>query len=303
MKRVMVTGATGFIGFHCLKLLFEKGYEVHAISPDGVIPEAMDSIIWHKCDLLNSEAVSEMCERICATHLMHLAWFVNIDSEENLRWVLASMHLVRAFKLNGGNRITFAGTCFEYDANSGVLREDCTPVSPHTVYGASKHTLHELVKSFSESEDLSFAWARIFYLYGPRENPRRLVASIINDLLTGKNAACSEGRQVRDYLHVYDVASALVAILDSEVTGALNIGSGVPISVRELATTTADLMSSEQQVDFGAIPSSSKEPLVIVANTEKLINQTGWKPRFGLIDGLEHTIEWWRNMKSMEEKN
>lgn len=301
-KRIIITGASGFIGHPCVQQLIHLGYEVHAVS--GKQRESTNNVIWHQVDILNAQAVSDLCDQVCASHLLHLAWYVEPGyktSIENIHWITASMHLLKAFHNNGGQRAVFAGTCFEYDLNGGVLFEDRTPKGPHTVYGASKHTLQELVRNYAETSDLSVAWTRVFYLYGPRENPQRLLSSVVNALLKGERAACSEGRQVLDFLHVDDVASALVAVLQSSARGAVNIGSGIPVSVRELVYTTASLLSALDRVDFGARPMPANEPLVIVANTDRLNNEIGWSPTFSLETGLANTIEWWRETLPNDE--
>lgn len=301
MNRVLVTGAAGFIGFPCLQILCEQGFEVHTVS-STTMPAQDERIFSHVCNLLDASAVEILCEKVKATHLLHLAWQVDLNSEDNIRWIQASMNLIKVFHKYGGSRITVAGTCFEYDFSSVPLYEMQSPKGPHTVYGASKHTLHELVRSYARLTNLSYAWARVFYLYGPRENPRRLVASIANALLNNQRAACTDGRQIRDYLHVQDAANALVNILNSDINGAINVASGVPVSVREVAYTTADLLSASQYLDFGAKKITEQEPLVIVANIDKLRNAFDWKPNYDLATGLSDTIEWWRKkLKDQEE--
>ena len=295
MKRVLVTGAKGFIGSPCLNYLSECDYEIHAVTSSSA-PNIESNITWHQCDLLNEQAILALCEKVKATHLLHLAWNVAPGfktSIDNIDWVKASMVLLQAFYHQGGRRVALAGTCFEYDLRGGVLTESLSPLGAHTVYGAAKHTLHELVRSFCEKNDLSYVWPRVFYLYGPNEFAGRLVASVINSILSGESAMCSEGRQVLDFSHVFDVASAIVTLLDSEVEGGINIGSGVPTSVRELVLTTAEILGDRLAVNLGAIPTAKNEPPVIVANIEKL-SQTGWKAEFDLEAGLLNTCEWWR---------
>jgi len=302
MNRVLVTGGTGFLGYPCLQQLYERGYEVHAVA-NGGLPESVTNITGHTCDLLDTNAVANLCNDVKASHLLHLAWHVDLNSEENIRWIIASMDLLKAFHKNGGYRATFAGTCFEYDLNTVPLNEDRTPKGPHTVYGASKHTLQEMVRSYAAMTDLSYSWARVFYLYGPRENPRRLVAAIITALLNNKRAACTDGRQIRDYLHVQDAANALVTILDNDIRGAVNVGSGIPISVRELIYTTADLLSAKDSIDYGAKILPANEPLVIVADTDKLKNLLDWQPTFDLVSGISDTIEWWQRSLAKQEES
>ena len=157
------------------------------------------------------------------THLLHLAWYVVpgklITAPENFAWVAASFDLVRRFAEPGGQRVAVCGSGYEYDWRYGYCSEELTPCVPDTVYGACKQALHEMVRSFAAGQGLSAAWGRVFFLYGPNEHPQRLVSSVIRSLLEGEPAPCSHGRQIRDYLHVQDVADGLVALLDSDVAG------------------------------------------------------------------------------------
>ncbi|HEY3291855.1 MAG TPA: NAD(P)-dependent oxidoreductase, partial [Anaerolineae bacterium] len=274
-KRVLVTGATGFIGWHCLPLLLEAGYEVHAASVDA--PERDDDehgIHWHRIDLLNAILTDELLARVQPSHLLHFAWYAAPgkywSSPENLRWVQASLSLIQSFRLHGGRRVVMAGTCAEYDWNYGYCSEALTPLAPATLYGTSKHSLQLLLRAYAEQSDLSAAWGRIFFLYGPREHPSRLVASVIRSLLRRETADTSHGAQIRDFLHVQDVAGAFVALLSSEVTGAANIASGEPVRLKDIILRSADQLNGRELVRFGAIPTSPTEPPLLVANTRRL---------------------------------
>src|SRR5437763_607652 len=140
----------------------------------------------------------------------------------------------------GPTRAVLAGTCAEYDWSYGFCSEGVTPLAPQTLYGTAKHALRQVAEAFASQAGLSLAWGRIFFVYGPREDERRLVASVARALLAGEEAPTSEGSQLRDFLHVDDVAGAFAALLDAEgVTGAVNIGSGVPVSVRAVVEEVA----------------------------------------------------------------
>src|SRR4029077_12935796 len=108
------------------------------------------------------------------------------------------------------------------------------------------------------------AWGRIFHLYGPYEYPSRLVPSVIISLLKDELARCTHGRQVRDFMHVDDVASAFVALLDSDVAGIVNIGSGEPVTIRSLVTRIASTIKAEGRVEFGAISVAPNDPPVLI---------------------------------------
>jgi len=298
MKKVLLTGATGFIGRHCLPSLLSRGYEVHAVSLKGGPADKWPGGEWHQADLLNSEQVRALVERLRPTHLLHLAWYAVPGkfwtSLENVRWVQASLDLLQAFAQCEGRRAVMAGSCAEYDWRCGYCSEGATPLSPATLYGVCKHSLQMILEGFAKEKQLSAAWGRIFFLYGPHEPPEKLVAYIIRSLLSGVPARCSHGDQIRDFLYVQDVADALVALLDSDVRGPVNIASGQPIILKELIYTIAEKIGRRDLIQLGATPSPLDEPHLIVANNFRLRDRVGWQPMYGLQTGLDATIEWWQ---------
>jgi nucleoside-diphosphate-sugar epimerase len=287
--RIAVTGAGGFIGTNAVEELAARGIEVHALSRhDGV-------------DLLGDAAtIDQWFARVRPTHLLHLAWYAEPGkywtSLENYRWVSASVEVARMFREHGGQRMIATGTCAEYDSAFPVCREDETPLRPATPYGIAKDATRRLLESYAQQSGLSLAWARIFFLYGPGERTERLVPAVIRPLLRGEDAACTEGRQVRDFLHVRDVAAALVDTLLSDVIGAVNIASGEGIPVRQLVTEIATEIGGTGQPRFGSIPPRD-EPPSIVADVTRLRHAVGFQPRFRRDEGLRDAIRWWRQQR------
>lgn len=297
MKRVLLTGATGFIGRHCLSRLLGNGYEVHAVS-SRTPPEGQPGVDWHKADLLEPGQALKLVHEVRPTHLLHLAWYAvpgeYWTSSENLRWVQASLELLRAFAASGGQRIVVAGTCAEYDWQYGYCREQVTPLLPRTLYGACKHSLQLMLTTFAAQTELSAAWGRIFFLYGPKEQPNRLVASVVRSVLQGQPARSSHGEQVRDFLHVEDVAEAFVALLGSAVSGPVNVASGRPVAIKDMVYAIADSVGKRDLVRLGEVPVPASDPPLLVADVGRLRNEVGWRPRYDLASGLEQTIEWWK---------
>lgn len=297
-RRVLVTGAGGFIGRHCLPVLISNGFEVHAA--DVFVPEEKRyGLHWHQVDLLDTKQSYELLATICPTHLLHFAWYAKPgeywNSLENIRWVEGSLHLLRVFHMNDGKRVVMAGSCAEYDWRYGYCSEQVTPLVPSTLYGTCKNALQHLLKEFSQVTGLSSAWGRIFFLYGPHEHPSRLVSSVIRNLLQEQPANCSHGTQIRDLLYVEDVASAFVALLESDVTGPINIASSLPVTLKKVIYKIADKLGRRDLIHLGAIPPSPNESPVLFADTRRLSQEVGWVPKFTLDSGIEHTIVWWKN--------
>ena len=293
---VLVTGATGFIGRHALMPLVARGDEVHAVTSKP-LPPRQPGVTWHRADLLDPVATSALLASVRPTRLLHFAWAIvpggSAGPVENMRWVQATVDLLREFERYGGTRAVIAGSCAEYDWNEGYCIENRTQLAPRSDYGASKNAARGRCESLMLNRDVSLAWARIFFVYGPYEPLPRLVPSIVSSLLKKEVARCTHGRQVRDYLHVQDVADAFIAVLDSEVTGPVNVGSGTPVELREIATYVAEQMGAADLLRLGALPTPPFEAPFVVADVTRLTHDVGWKPRYDLRLGLDETIAWW----------
>jgi nucleoside-diphosphate-sugar epimerase len=299
MKKVLVTGASGFIGRHTLKTLLHQGFEVHAVFQRSNLVDIHPSCNWHLANLLDPPQITKLLDIVQPTHLLHLGWYAvpgkYWTAEENFSWVQASLELLEQFRQRGGYRVVMAGTCAEYNWNYGYCSELITPQQPSSPYGICKNALGELLSSYSDLTGLSSAWGRIFFLYGNHEYPNRLVPSVIRSLLNGEPALCSHGNQIRDFLHVQDVADAFVAVLDSEVNGPINIASGRPVLLKDIIYKIANRIGKPELIKFGAISTSETEPPLLVADTSRLCKEVRWQPQIALETGLEKTISWWHN--------
>ncbi|MBI4548203.1 MAG: NAD(P)-dependent oxidoreductase [Ignavibacteriae bacterium] len=296
MKRVLLTGARGFIGRHCLPILVSQGYDVHAVS-SAKQEDCADNVHWHQANLLDPTEVIDVVEKVRPTHLLHFAWYAvpgkYWNALENLRWVEASFFLLKVFANQGGHRAVMAGTCAEYDWRYGYCSEQTTPLTPTSVYGRCKHELQKLLGALSEQIGLSSAWGRVFFLYGPHEHKDRLVSSVICSLMHGETAMCSHGGQIRDFLYVEDVASAFVAVLESDVQGPINIASGHPMSLRDLVNKIGERFGRLDLIQLNAIGSPSFDPPILAADIRRLRDQVHWTPQYSIDEGLEQTIRWW----------
>ena len=291
--RVLVTGATGFVGRHVLPALAVRGFAVHGV---GRAPGADPRI--RSVDLLVPEARRALIDEVRPTHLLHLAWDAEPGrywtSPTNLDWVAASLDLARLFAAAGGRRFVGVGTCAEYEWGAPRLDEATTPCRPATLYGAAKDGTRRILSAHADTEGVSFAWGRLFYLYGPGERRGRLVSDAIHALMTGAVFPTSPGHQRRDFLHVADAAAALAALVASDVTGPVNIGSGAAMPVRALLDGLAARIGGAERLAYGARTLGAMEPPVIEAETRILTEAVGFRPAFAGARGLDDTAAWWR---------
>ena len=297
---VLLTGATGFVGAHLARRLLHDGCRVSALlRPTARLDRIADLLPQMgriDGDLAAPARYAAALRADPPDLCVHLAWYAvpgrYLHATENLAWVTASLALLEALHAVGCPRTVFVGTCVEYDTSYGYLSET-TPARPASLYAACKHSLYLTGAQFQARQGRSFAWPRLFYQYGPWEDARRLVPLIIGKLRAGDPCPLTVGSQIRDYLHISDVAGAIWAVAQSALEGPVNIGSGQPISVAALAQQVGALLGRPDLLQLGAIPLPPGEPPFICANPT-LLRTTGWQPQYDLRTGVADTVAWWQ---------
>ncbi|WNO03718.1 NAD-dependent epimerase/dehydratase family protein [Rhodoferax mekongensis] len=286
--KILVTGASGYLGRYILPLLKAAGHEVHAVSSHDRAGDA--GVPWEPCDLLAPGQARQLLDRVRPEALIHLAWYAKHGSfwtaRENLAWADATAHLLEAFRVSGGRRVVLAGTCAEYDWSQGYCVEDRTPTNPRTLYGKCKDATRQFVQTYCEESGLSYAWGRVFFPYGVGEPAGRLLPSVLRALHQSEPVRCTHGRQFRDFLHVSDVAAALVHLaVGTAESGVFNIASGQPVRLGTVVELCASHFERAEPLQLGAIPVPADDPPMLVGSADKLM-ATGWRPRVTLEEGI-----------------
>jgi nucleoside-diphosphate-sugar epimerase len=298
--RILVTGASGFIGRQVLAALSLTGVAVEAVSRRK--PPAASPAPWHAADLLAPGVADDLIRHIRPTHVLHLAWCVEHGrfwtDPANLDFAGATFALARACARQRIARFVATGTCYEYDwppdSNCG---ETTTGLAGHSLYDISKDACRRTLARFFELETVEFAWARLFFLYGPHETASRLVASLARALVRAEPAPCSPGRAIRDFLDVRDAGQALAALTLSGLTGPVNIATGEAVSVADVARTLGRLAGRPDLVQLGALPDRPGEPPRIVADVGRLRHELSFKPMRSLETGLADALSFWSEQR------
>ncbi len=300
LLRLLLTGASGFFGSNLVDLLLASptapsgDVDLHILQRGATRPR--EGVTAHRADLLDPQSVTAAIAEVQPTHLCHMAWLGpehqdRYRSPENARWADASKHLFDAFAAAGGQRLVHIGSCIEYGNARTGIRVEHQPLEPDTAYGEAKADLARYVSEMAD--DVSTAVARPFFSYGPHEQPERLVPSLILALDRGESIDLTEGRQRRDYIDGRDVVAAVRTLLETDVTGAFNIGTGVGVEVRAIAQRLGELAGRPELLNFGARPEGADSAAEIVADIDLLTSTTNWKPTITLERGLEDATKWW----------
>ena len=304
-RTLLITGASGFIGRHAATALAARGHRVIALSrrPDPARREVAGGCIdWRCCDLLQPDDVERSLAEVGADTLVHLAWNVEPGywhSEANLRWLEASLRLVRAFRASGGRRVVSAGSCAEYDwADPDIalkpIAEREARFAPRTLYAACKRAFHMALERYAQTAGFSAAWGLVFFPYGPAERPERLVAQVTRALLKGERPKTTEGHQIRDFLDARDAGAAFAALAESGVEGPVNIASGRGVPVRRVIELIRAHAAPGAAIGFGALPPRPNDPDRLVADVRRLTEEVGFTPRVALEEGIRDAVAWWR---------
>jgi nucleoside-diphosphate-sugar epimerase len=287
--KVVLTGATGFVGKPCLELLLQRGHEVLVISRQDQSSIAKRGVHWCRGDLGVPETYGGALAKFQPEAALHLAWEGIPDF--SLQKCMANLHAGVVFgnaALEAGCRhLVVAGSCWEYGKVAGMVVEDAPAASPG-IFGASKNAQHSVLRALFEGAGASVAWSRIFFVFGPAQRAASLVPVICRSIAAGESPSLRTPAAVSDFLYVDDAAAALVTLLETNVSGVFNVGSGTGTRADEVAGLLLRIAGKEDV--FAARRSADGPGSGFYADLSRM-RALGWSPRVGLEEGLRRTLD------------
>lgn len=294
---ILLTGASGYLGTHLLDAIVARGGDIVAVSRHE-IGSPWHGVTHRVCDVLDANAVRNLICDVRPSVCVHAAWYVEHgrfwSAAENVEWVAATASLARAFADCGGRRFVGLGTQAEYasdlDQPAHEQRAECRP---STLYGSSKDATRRLLSAYFSGSGIAFVWARIFNVFGLAEPPGKLIPDLIRRLSRGERALMSSGSVVRDFIDVRDVAAAVAVLSLGPVDGTVNIGTGKPRAVVDVARELARQMGAIELLRAGELPDRAGEPRFLVADVGRLTGEVGFAPGYPLDVSLRDSIAYW----------
>lgn len=270
-RRVLVTGATGFVGKQVLASTLQRAVQVVPVVRPGSVGKLPDSPQLEAPILtedLFAENESWWQQRLRGVDiLIHVAWYAEPGkyqfSTRNMDCLIGTLRMAQAAAKTGVKRLVGVGTCFEYAQSGRPLSVD-SPLVASSPYAACKAAVYFALLQLLPQYGLQFVWCRLFYLYGSGEDERRLVPTIRKNLSEGRAVDLTAGNQVRDFLDVSEAGRRIADVALSSKTGAINICSGKPVTVRELAESIADEYGRRDLLKFGTRKENPVDPFHVV---------------------------------------
>ncbi|CAD6490166.1 MAG: GDP-L-fucose synthase [Candidatus Argoarchaeum ethanivorans] len=308
LNKVLITGATGFIGSHLTQRLIHEGFEVGIIKRERSdawrIKDLLDKIVVYDVDLRDTQEVSKAVSHFRPDVIFHLATYYAVEHESQEvslmvdTNVLGTVNLLEASKESIVKLFVNTSSCFVYKESENKLREN-DDLSPLNLYALTKIHAEQACSFYAEKYGLKAITFRLFPPYGPTDHEKRLIPYVIKSLLDGERLKLTTGGQRWDFVYVEDIVDAYFKLLSipdlSQKHDIFNIGTENAISVREVVSRIKDIIGSELEPDWGVIPHRKNEVWFTCADMSKSKNILRWQSKIQILEeGLEFTVEWYK---------
>ncbi len=300
--RLLITGASGFVGAKTLELALAAGHEVAGTvrpqSPARRLAKFAGRYEHLPLELSDRPALTAALAAFRPEAIIHLAWAgvankARFDLTQITENIDAACALVEAGAAADCSAFIGTGSQGEYGAGTAML-EDSLP-EPTTLYGAAKVSTLYLTRQLAAQAGMRHAWLRLFSTYGPDDNEGWLIPMLISQMLRGERPQTTLGTQYWDWLHVDDVARGVLAAATTPTAqGVFNLGSGEAVQVRHAVETIRDLAAPAMELIFGEIPFRPDQVMHMQANIDRLKAATTWAPQVPFAKGIAGTVDWYR---------
>jgi len=315
MVRYLVTGASGFVGSNLIRKLIDDNNELTILIRDNSdlwrINDLLPKIQTIKTDFSNYEKLEKLISDVDPNFVYHLGTYGGYPFQTSIEKI-AQVNIINTIKLfkslskcNGLELVINFGSSSEYGPKSNPMNEN-DEAMPITPYGISKLTQTKFAKFYSENTNLPIVTLRLFSVFGPFEEPGRLIFDIITSIIKGKTIELSSPFPRRDFVYVSDVIEAIETITNAKniVGDIFNIGSGVMHSVEDVVNNALKIAKSDNKISWDVKQKRVFDDMIPwVSDTQKTKKILKWEPKYSLADGLELTYKWYLNNQKIWDKD
>jgi UDP-glucose 4-epimerase len=301
-RRIVVTGATGFVGANVARGMAARGHEVHCLVREGHRPWRLegleDALTLHVTDLLDRSSIDAVLAAVRPWSVLHLAAYGAYSSQTDVARCVrtnleATVNLIDASAEHGVERFVNTGSSSEYGFKDHAPGED-EPLEPNSLYAVTKAAATAYGRYAALAGRIPVTTLRLYSVFGPFEEPTRLIPAVVTRGLDGGLPPLVSPDVARDFVYVDDVVGAYDAVLSGDPPpGAVyNVGTGVQTTLRTVIEVSRALFGIAQEPDWGSMPERRWDTTTWVANTARASDELGWTASTTFEDGFRRTAAW-----------
>lgn len=306
VKKVLVTGATGFIGSNLVRKLYDKGYEVYVLlRPNSTLGtkrledyKKIYKIYGNSKELVykaNELPQFDVCYNLASYGVDYRQQDIDLIIEGNIKFTL---DIIDFCSKNNTKLLIHTGSCFEYGINENEFLTEEHNINPQSLYGSAKAASVIMANTYAKLKNVKMITVRPFGIYGINEGIHKLIPSLIKAAINKENIKLTEGYQIRDYLYIEDLLEAYMILSDNDNIDPyeiFNVCSSKKTSIRDIVKHICEISGTDMSLfKFGEIPYRKNEVMSFVGDNTKIVREINWKPKYSLREGLELTYKWYK---------